>query len=185
MYRRWQVRRAVHVWPGNAVATPLSSTALSRPSFLLFNGAKLLRRTGGGATSQSAALDAALTYQARDILIRIRDYLYHKMMWNKSFSGFSERSQTFMRRRSFLSSLAALTALGISDPNAIRAETVTGELPWVPGTNDLPIPVKKGGLAFLTSAEANTLGALAERLIPGDELSIGALEAGCVTFIDR
>lgn len=88
-----------------------------------------------------------------------------------------------MQRRSFLSSVAALTAIGIVNP--LKAETVSGELPWTPGTNDLPSPVKKGGLAFLSDAEAKTLGALAERLIPGDELSIGARDAGCVTFIDR
>lgn len=88
-----------------------------------------------------------------------------------------------MQRRSFLSSVAALTAIGIVNP--LKAETVSGELPWAPGTNDLPSPVKKGGLAFLSETEAKTLGALAERLIPGDELSIGARDAGCVTFIDR
>lgn len=88
-----------------------------------------------------------------------------------------------MQRRSFLSSVATLTAIGIVNP--LKAETVSGELPWAPGTNDLPSAVKKGGLAFLSETEAKTLGALAERLIPGDELSIGARDAGCVTFIDR
>ena len=88
-----------------------------------------------------------------------------------------------MQRRSFLSSVAALTALGLTPP--LRAETVSGELPWKPGTQDLPVPVKKGGLAFFTEQEAATMGAIAERMIPADELSIGAKEAGCVTFIDR
>lgn len=88
-----------------------------------------------------------------------------------------------MQRRSFLSSVAALTAFGLVSP--LKAETVSGELPWAPGTNDVPNPVKKGGLAFFTPSEAQTMGALAERLIPTDELSIGARDAGCVTFIDR
>lgn len=38
---------------------------------------------------------------------------------------------------------------------------------------------------FLTDAERRTVGAVFDRLIPADELSIGASEAGCVTFVDR
>lgn len=90
-----------------------------------------------------------------------------------------------MQRRSFLSSVAALTAFGLVPPLKAQAQVVKGELPWAPGTHDLPSPVKKGGLAFFTEAEAQTMGALAERLIPTDELSIGARDAGCVTFIDH
>lgn len=33
--------------------------------------------------------------------------------------------------------------------------------------------------------EANVVGAIADRLIPADDLSIGGKEAGCVQFIDR
>lgn len=45
-------------------------------------------------------------------------------------------------------------------------------------------PVRKGGLAFFTEAEAAVVGAIFDRLIPADELSIGAVEAGCVKFAD-
>lgn len=88
-----------------------------------------------------------------------------------------------MKRRSFLSSMAAFTALGVSA--TLKAETLAHEVPWAPGTRDLPTPARKGGLAWLSEAEATTLGAVVERLIPADELSIGAREAGCVEFIDR
>lgn len=41
------------------------------------------------------------------------------------------------------------------------------------------------GLQFFNDAEARTVEALAERLIPADELGPGAAEAGAVTYIDR
>jgi gluconate 2-dehydrogenase gamma chain len=41
------------------------------------------------------------------------------------------------------------------------------------------------GLQFLNDAEARTVEAIAERLIPADQLGPGAAEAGVVTYIDR
>ncbi|QKZ04233.1 gluconate 2-dehydrogenase subunit 3 family protein [Pseudomonas eucalypticola] len=90
-----------------------------------------------------------------------------------------------MQRRSFLSSALALAAA--STLPAARAEVISGGQPWQPGTASLPtLPtVRQGGLAFFTPAEFEAAAALADRLIPADELSIGGKEAGCATFIDR
>lgn len=89
-------------------------------------------------------------------------------------------------RRRLLSGLAAFAAGGLV--KAATTETVPGvvrgEMPWAPGFADVPAPIKQGGLAFFSADEAATVGAIVERLIPSDELSIGALEAGCVIFID-
>ncbi|AVD89939.1 gluconate 2-dehydrogenase subunit 3 family protein [Pseudomonas sp. SWI44] len=90
-----------------------------------------------------------------------------------------------MQRRDFLSSALALAAA--STLPAARAEVVSGGQPWEPGKVSLPaLPApRQGGLAFFTQAEFDTAGALADRLIPADELSIGGKEAGCAVFIDR
>jgi gluconate 2-dehydrogenase gamma chain len=91
-------------------------------------------------------------------------------------------------RRRLLSGLAAFAAGGMLAKSG-NADTTTpvirGEMPWAPGLADAPMPVKQGGLAFFTVDEAKLVGAIADRLIPADELSIGAVEAGCVLFIDR
>jgi len=90
-----------------------------------------------------------------------------------------------MQRRSFLSSALALAAA--STLPAARAEVVSGGQPWEPGQANVPaLPApRQGGLAFFTQAEFDTAGAMADRLIPADDLSIGGKEAGCATFIDR
>jgi len=90
-----------------------------------------------------------------------------------------------MQRRDFLSSALALAAA--STLPAARAEVVSGGQPWEPGKASLPaLPApRQGGLAFFTQAEFDTAGALADRLIPADDLSIGGKEAGCAVFIDR
>lgn len=90
-----------------------------------------------------------------------------------------------MQRRSFLSSALALAAA--STLPAARAEVVSGGQPWEPGKANVPVLAapRKGGLAYFTQAEFDTAGALAERLIPADDLSISGKEAGCATFIDR
>ncbi|MDE1167215.1 MAG: gluconate 2-dehydrogenase subunit 3 family protein [Pseudomonas sp.] len=90
-----------------------------------------------------------------------------------------------MQRRSFLSSALALAAA--STLPAARAEVVSGGQPWEPGKVSLPplAAPRQGGLAFFTQAELDTTGAIADRLIPADELSIGGKEAGCAVFVDR
>jgi len=89
-----------------------------------------------------------------------------------------------MERRTALKSLAGLGAAGVAsvatgkviDNHSVRQETTLRE-------DALPV-IRKGGLAFFTQAEAAVVGAIFDRLIPADELSIGAVEAGCVQFTD-
>ncbi|MFF7708826.1 gluconate 2-dehydrogenase subunit 3 family protein [Pseudomonas sp. NPDC007930] len=90
-----------------------------------------------------------------------------------------------MQRRDFLSSALALAAA--SSLPAAHGATVSGGQPWAPGTASLPaLPkVRQGGLAFFSQHEFDTAGAIADRFIPADSLSIGGQEAGCATFIDR
>lgn len=90
-----------------------------------------------------------------------------------------------MKRREFLSSIAVL---GVSSTLPLaKAQEVKGGQPWEPGNIDIrPLAQpRKGGLQYLTQHEFDTIGAIAERFIPADELSISAKEAGCAIFIDR
>lgn len=90
-----------------------------------------------------------------------------------------------MQRRDFLSSALALAAA--STLPVARAEVISGGQPWEPGKASLPplAAPRQGGLAFFNQAEFDMAGALADRLIPADDLSIGGKEAGCAVFIDR
>jgi len=89
-----------------------------------------------------------------------------------------------MKRREFIASIAALGAA--STIPVAGAAVISGGQPWTPGKADTPpAPPRKGGLAYFTQAEFDAVGAIAERLIPADELSISGKEAGCATFIDR
>lgn len=88
-----------------------------------------------------------------------------------------------MKRREFLTSMAAL-GVATSLPGA-QAEVVKGGQPWEAGkVNTPPSPPRTGGLQYLTRHEFDTVGIIAERFIPADDLSISGREAGCATFID-
>lgn len=85
----------------------------------------------------------------------------------------------FSRRGFLLSSVATLmwTEAG--------AAVISGALPpWVSGRSSVPTPVLPGPWRFFTAAEATTMGAIVDRLIPADDLSPGGKDAGCVVFID-
>ncbi|WP_213875800.1 gluconate 2-dehydrogenase subunit 3 family protein [Pseudomonas sp. dw_358] len=92
-----------------------------------------------------------------------------------------------MQRRDFLSSALALAAASTLPAAAARADVVSGGQPWEPGKANTPALAtpRQGGLAFFTQAEFDVAGAIADRLIPADDLSIGGKEAGCATFVDR
>ncbi|MHC1479424.1 gluconate 2-dehydrogenase subunit 3 family protein [Frateuria aurantia] len=89
-----------------------------------------------------------------------------------------------MERRDALKSMASLTALGAAgavtgqslDRHTVLSTAITPDA--------LPRRFKGGGLKFFSKAEAETVAAIYDRLIPSDELSIGATEAGCVIFAD-
>lgn len=90
-----------------------------------------------------------------------------------------------MQRRDFLSSALALAAA--STLPVARAEVISGGQPWEPGQASLPplAAPRQGGLAFFTQAELDMTAAIADRLIPADDLSISGKEAGCAIFVDR
>ncbi len=89
-----------------------------------------------------------------------------------------------MKRRTFLSSMAALGAA--SAIPLTKAAEISGGQPWQPGQVSTPTTsVKKGGLQFFSQHQYDTIAAIAERFIPADELSVSGKEAGCATFVDR
>lgn len=81
--------------------------------------------------------------------------------------------------------MVALAAATVSTSSVTQAEVISKELPWEPGAANAPRPARQPGWLYLTPAEVAALGAIADRLIPADALSIGGREAGCVEFIDR
>jgi gluconate 2-dehydrogenase gamma chain len=83
-------------------------------------------------------------------------------------------------RREVLAAGAALAALGTT----VRAETVTGKLPWTPGAVSAPHPLDTSIWHFFTPEEAAATEALVERLIPTDRETPGGKDAGCAAFID-
>jgi gluconate 2-dehydrogenase gamma chain len=87
-----------------------------------------------------------------------------------------------MRRRSFLSAMLLLAASAA----VAKVKVIYGGMPWVKGAASLPKPVDAtSGWQFFDADEARAVEAIADRLIPADELSIGGKEAGCAVFIDR
>ena len=85
-----------------------------------------------------------------------------------------------MTRRSLLASAALLiTASGVN------ARVITKVLPWKPNEAYPVAPVGPGGYLFFTAAEAATVDAIVDRLIPTDDLGAGAKDAGVTVFIDR
>lgn len=89
-------------------------------------------------------------------------------------------------RRQFLAAGALATGaslLGLA--NAAEVKTYHGAMPGTSTTTAYPEAVSPGGYLFLSNEEKVFLEAAVARLIPADELGPGALEAGCVLFIDR
>ncbi|MDO7842498.1 gluconate 2-dehydrogenase subunit 3 family protein [Sphingomonas immobilis] len=84
-----------------------------------------------------------------------------------------------MKRRTFLA-IAPAGAIAAASTAAI----LTSETPRATDVAFDALPDAGTG-GFLNSAEARMVGAAFDRLIPADDLSIGAVEAGCVTFLDR
>lgn len=73
------------------------------------------------------------------------------------------------------------TAASIYKP---QRNVLVGGKRWMAPPTLLPEPVNPAKLVFFSDAEAKTVGAIFDRLIPADNVSIGASDAGCVTFTD-
>jgi gluconate 2-dehydrogenase gamma chain len=86
-------------------------------------------------------------------------------------------------RRYFLASASALPILAFAGD--AMARSISGTLPWEAFAGEPPRPVSPMGWYFFTPAEAATMEAIVDRLIPADHLSVGGKDAGCAVFIDR
>ena len=86
-----------------------------------------------------------------------------------------------LNRRRLLASVAALPILAAT----ADGRTISGNIPWSPFSGAPPRPVNPLGWYFFTPAEAVTVEAIVDRLIPADQLSPGGKDCGCAVFIDR
>ena len=89
--------------------------------------------------------------------------------------------RTQLSRREVLTG-SALLLVGAS---ASRAEIITGHLPWAPNAGNPPLPAAAGPWLFFSGAEARTVEAIADRIIPPDPQTPGGKDSGCAVFIDR
>lgn len=87
-----------------------------------------------------------------------------------------------MKRRHFILSLAVLLA---STALKVKAKIISGGMPWRAHAVRPPQPVIPGEWHFFNNNEVILMDSLVDLIIPPDELSIGAKEAGCTLFIDR
>lgn len=81
--------------------------------------------------------------------------------------------------------LLATSAFILFDRAIARAGVIHGGLPWYPAAGTPPKPVVPGGWHFFTAAEARTVEAVVDRMIPPDSETPGGKDAGCAVFIDR
>lgn len=88
-----------------------------------------------------------------------------------------------LTRRKLLT--ASMTAAAATAATVAQAATLKGIPEWVPFAHNGPLYYETPGWQFFTDDEAAVVGAIAERLIPADELSVSGKDAGCVVFIDR
>lgn len=94
---------------------------------------------------------------------------------------------TKITRRQFIvsGSLATTGVSALSRSDNAQAETYNGAMPGVSVSTETPEVVSGTNYLFLNDDEVDFVAAAVGRLIPADELGPGALEAGCVLFIDR
>lgn len=86
-----------------------------------------------------------------------------------------------IRRRDLLTGSAAFLVSG----RMARGEVISGKLPWQPDAGSPPHTIQPGGWKYFTRAEAATVEALVDRIIPPDPETPGGKDAGCAVFIDR
>ncbi|HVV27843.1 MAG TPA: gluconate 2-dehydrogenase subunit 3 family protein [Rhizomicrobium sp.] len=89
-------------------------------------------------------------------------------------------TRTLSRRR-LLASAAVVPVLAV----AADGRSISGQMPWSPFAGEPPHPVNPLGWYFFTPAEAATVEAIVDRLIPADHLSPGGKDCGCAVYIDR
>ena len=94
----------------------------------------------------------------------------------------NEGFEAKLSRRSLLYSTAAFLLVSATSGSA---RTISGAMPWSPGTATPPLPVRPGPWMFFTADEASLIEAAVDRLIPPDDRGPGGKDAGCAIFIDR
>lgn len=87
-----------------------------------------------------------------------------------------------MKRRHFLTSMAVLL---FSTALKVKAKIISGGMPWIVHAVRPPKPVVAGEWTFFSPEEVSLVEAIADRIIPADDLSMGGKEAGCALFLDR
>ena len=85
------------------------------------------------------------------------------------------------RRRDIL----AVAAILILSQRSGRAEIIEGRAPWKPRAGNPPKPAVTGRWVFFTPEEADTVGAIVDRIIPPDPETPGGRDAGCAVYIDN
>jgi len=95
-----------------------------------------------------------------------------------------------MKRRSVLKAglvlIASSAAAAVYRPAGAAARVFKGGTKWLAIKETLPpTPVDPSKRVFLSADEAAQLTAIFDRLIPADEISMSASEAGCVVFLDN
>jgi gluconate 2-dehydrogenase gamma chain len=94
-------------------------------------------------------------------------------------------------RRHFLLGSTAAGVAGIASGKIHDGElggpvqVIHGAVPWQEGTADSPPGVSGSGYSYFTNIEATFVEAALARLIPGDPVGPGAVEANVPFFIDR
>ncbi|MRT24936.1 gluconate 2-dehydrogenase subunit 3 family protein [Enterobacteriaceae bacterium RIT697] len=81
--------------------------------------------------------------------------------------------------------IASATAASIFRPAGAAVKVFSGGEKWLSPTGPIPRPVDTSKRVFFTEREAELVQAVYDRLIPADELSISASQAGCVIFTDH
>ncbi|MEK6418278.1 gluconate 2-dehydrogenase subunit 3 family protein [Paraburkholderia tropica] len=94
-----------------------------------------------------------------------------------------------MQRRSVLKAglalIATTTAAAIYRPVGAATRVLFGGTKWLAKETPPPVPVDISKRVFFTDQEASLVAAIFDRLIPADDVSMSASEAGCVGFIDH
>ncbi len=85
------------------------------------------------------------------------------------------------RRRDIL----AAAALIIAAQRSGHAAVIEGRMPWRPRAGNPPKPAVTDRWLFFTAEEAESVEAIADRIIPPDPQTPGGKDAGCAHFIDN
>jgi gluconate 2-dehydrogenase gamma chain len=94
-----------------------------------------------------------------------------------------------MKRRSVIKAglvlIATSAAAAVYRPAGAALRVFSGASRWLAKETQPPVPVDPTRRMFLTDKEFAQITAIFDRLIPADDISASASQAGCVVFIDH